>query len=112
MTPNIHLMKEKGFSDERIGLLLDAYSKMGSALQRPELYTSNGKQAAEFIRTLEGHIQILWGFDYDPTYWYMEFMLEPCTCPVQDNMEMQGKTHARIYNRRCPIHGEYNTEDF
>lgn len=111
MTPSNHLMKERKLSQEAQEALKKAYKSLQGVIEDPQEVVKSGREAVEYVRALEGSIQLLWGFPFDPSFWYYEFMIEGCTCPFTDNYDRR-KTSERIYRRDCPFHGENSSKEF
>lgn len=63
------------------------------------------KKLVKKLRALEQLIQLAWKFDYNPSFYYFDLMLEKCSCPKLDNRERIGYTTQRIYSADCIIHG-------
>lgn len=61
------------------------------------------KKYVQYLKKLEGIIQLAWKFEYNENYHYFTFLPLKCTCPIMDNMDRFG-VKQKIYTVGCPIH--------
>ena len=85
------------------------HKKLAFYKARPDLYGSP-KTIANVVEGFEYTLQVLWGFDPNPSFHTHWYEIKGCTCPKMDNSALFGVDTA-IINVECPFHGSLEVTD-
>lgn len=107
---NLNLLKEKNIDEVIAFDILKLQQKRDNILLQMH-YLKNINAVKVLYKKIidnEYKLQELWGFEKDSKYHMLigKGYIPHCTCPYYDNKDLIG-TDKRIYNKDCPIHGEY-----